>query len=234
MTIAKTITIPVITIDGPSGTGKGTIGQLLALELGWHYLDSGSLYRVLALAAEHHQVALDDETGLAHLASNMDIQFKINGHDLLPRVILDHLDVTEAIRSENCGNNASKVGVLPKVRQALLELQRAFRTVPGLVTDGRDMGSVVFPDAPIKLFLDASPQERAERRYNQLKKKGINVSLDALCTELVERDRRDRERVVAPLKPAPDAIIIDTTHMGIEEELQKIREIVRSVFPEST
>jgi cytidylate kinase len=218
------LSIPVITIDGPSGTGKGTVSALLAKELGWHYLDSGSLYRVLALAADSHQISLDDELRLVVLAQQLDVKF-IPAHDhLAPDVVLEGSNISESIRSESCGNKASIVGALAKVREALIARQRAFRIAPGLVTDGRDMGSVIFPDAPLKIFLSAETEERARRRYLQLKKRGISVSLDTLCADLVERDRRDRDRAVAPLKPAVDAHIIDTTHLSVDEVLQAIKQ----------
>lgn len=224
-------TIPVITIDGPGGTGKGTVGQRLAKELGWHYLDSGALYRLLALAAEKHQTALDDEQALAHLAQHLLAKFDTT-HNVgqLPQVSLEGIDVTDVIRGESYGSMASKVAALPLVRQALLERQWAFRKSPGLVTDGRDMGSVIFPDAELKIFLLASPQERARRRHEQLKARGINVSLATLCDELIERDERDQQRKVAPLIPAHDAIIVDTTHLDIDEVLQRIRIEVQRVF----
>lgn len=224
------LSIPVITIDGPSGTGKGTVSALLAKELGWHYLDSGSLYRVLALAADSHQISLDDELRLAALAKQLDVRF-VHSHDhLAPEVVLEGSNISESIRSESCGNKASLVGALAKVREALIARQRAFRVAPGLVTDGRDMGSVIFPDASLKIFLSADTEERARRRYLQLKKRGINVSLDTLCVDLVERDRRDRERAVAPLKAATDAHIIDTTHLSIDEVLQAIRQRMHIFF----
>jgi cytidylate kinase len=222
--------IPVITIDGPGGTGKGTIAQLLAQELGWHYLDSGALYRVLALAAEKHGIALEDETNLATLAQNLDVQFD-TAHNIgePPRVLLEGEDVGEIIRNETYGGMASHVAALRSVRQALLERQRNFRIAPGLVTDGRDMGSVIFPDATIKFFLLAAVEERARRRYEQLKARGISVSLAALCGELAARDERDRERSVAPLKPAKDAVIIDTTQLTVAAVLQRVRDEVCKV-----
>ncbi len=212
---------PVITIDGASGTGKGTVSQLLAKRLGWKLLDSGALYRVLALAAQKHSVALDNEEALNVLAEHLDVQF-IAQESNLPRVILEGEDVTDIIRAEKIGNAASIVAALPAVRAALLSRQRAFRDTPGLVADGRDMGTVVFPDAELKIFLQASPEERAMRRYNQLKERGINVTLGDLIEELRERDKRDQERIVAPLKPAEDAICIDTNHLSIEQVVEKI------------
>ncbi len=208
---------PVITIDGASGTGKGVVSQLVAKQLGWQLLDSGALYRVLALAAQKHGVALDNEPSLAILAEHLDVQFVATETGMPPEVLLESEDVTDVIRTEKMGNAASKVSVFPSVRQALLSRQRTFQEPPGLVADGRDMGTVVFPDAELKIFLIASPEERAERRYNQLKEKGINVNLSDLIQELYERDKRDQERPVAPLKPADDAICIDTDHLTIEE-----------------
>lgn len=213
---------PVITIDGPSGTGKGTIAQLLAEELKWNLLDSGALYRVLALAAKQHRVETDKEEALTVLARHLDVQFKATSQGYPPRIILEGEDVTETIRSEECGSDASKIATIASVRTALLDRQRAFCEAPGLVTDGRDMGTVVFPQAILKIYLEASQEERAKRRYNQLKEKGINVTLDSIFDDLVERDKRDSKRLVAPLKPAKDAIIIDTTGMHIEQVLKRI------------
>lgn len=212
---------PVITVDGASGTGKGTVSQLLAKRLGWKFLDSGALYRVLALAAQKHSVALDNEKALEVLAEHLDVQF-IAQESRLPQILLEGEDVTDTIRTEKIGNAASIVAALPAVRAALLSRQRAFRDEPGLVADGRDMGTVVFPEAELKIFLIASAQERALRRYNQLKERGISVNLGGLIKELQERDKRDQERIVAPLKPAEDAICIDTDHLSIEEVVEKI------------
>ena len=212
---------PIITIDGASGTGKGTVSQLLSKRLGWKFLDSGALYRVLALAAQKHSVALNDEKSLEVLAEHLDVQF-IAQESNLPDIILEGENVTETIRTEKIGNAASIVAALPGVRAALLSRQRAFRDAPGLVADGRDMGTVVFPDAELKIFLLASPEQRALRRYNQLKEKGISVNLADLIQELRERDKRDQERTVAPLKPAIDAISIDTDHLTIEQVVERI------------
>lgn len=212
---------PVITIDGASGTGKGTVSQLLATRLNWNFLDSGALYRVLALAAQKHSVALDDEKSVEVLAEHLDVQF-IAQESHFPRIILEGEDVTDTIRTEKIGNAASIVAALPAVRAALLSRQRAFREFPGLVADGRDMGTVIFPDADLKIFLLASPEERATRRLNQLKERGISVNLSDLIEELRERDKRDSERPVAPLKPAEDAICIDTDHLTIEQVVEKI------------
>lgn len=211
----------VITVDGPSGSGKGTVAALLAMQLQWHLLDSGALYRVLALAAEKHNVALDNEAALEKLAADLDVQFVVDS-DNKQRVILENTDVTDAIRNEIVGTHASKVAVLPAVRSALLHRQQSFRQAPGLIADGRDMGTVVFADAPLKVFLTASAEERARRRYLQLKDKGEAVNLTCLLEEIRARDERDTNRVIAPLKPADDAIILDSTTMTIEQVLERI------------
>lgn len=213
---------PVITIDGASGTGKGTVALVLAKQLAWKLLDSGALYRVLALAAQKHGVSLDNEAALQVLAEHLDVQFVATEASSPPTILLEGQDVTETIRTEKMGNAASKVGALSAVRTALLSRQRAFREPPGLVTDGRDMGTVVFPDAEVKIFLTATPEERAERRFKQLKEKGISVNLGDLIEELRERDHRDKERAVAPLRPAEDAVIIDTDHLTVEQVVERI------------
>lgn len=221
---------PVITIDGPGGTGKGTIAQLLAEELSWNLLDSGALYRVLAHAAHQHSIDFDNPEGLSALAENLDVQFKASKIGQFPRVLFEGQDVSDEIRSEACGNAASTVSVLPEVRQALLQRQRSFCQAPGLVTDGRDMGTVIFPNAMLKIYLDASQEIRAQRRYKQLQKKGINVNLAAVAEEIAKRDERDMQRAVAPLKPAEDAICIDTTKMTIAEVFdQVLRAATRSL-----
>ena len=213
--------VPVITIDGASGTGKGTVSQLLAAHLGWKFLDSGALYRVLALDAQKHSVALDNEKALEVLALHLDVQFHAHEGDF-PNIVLEGEDVTEHIRTEKIGNAASIVAALPAVRSALLSRQWDFREHPGLVADGRDMGTVVFPDARNKFFLMASPEERAKRRLNQLKERGISVNLGDLIDELRQRDKRDQERVAAPLKPAEDAVCINTDHLTVEQVVEKI------------
>lgn len=187
---------PVMTIDGPSGAGKGTLCQLLAEKLGWHLLDSGAIYRVLALAALHHDVELDSEAALVPLAANLDVQFQVDAEQV--KVVLEGEDVSRTIRTEEVGNAASKIAAFPRVREALLRRQRAFRQAPGLIADGRDMGTVVFPEAEVKIFLDASAEERAARRYKQLQDKGFDVNFERLLTEIRERDDRDRNRAVAP------------------------------------
>ena len=202
---------PVVTIDGPGGAGKGTVAAAIAAAKGWHLLDSGALYRIIAVSGEAADIALDDNNSLVALCERLQIVFAAD------RVQVDGQDLTEAIRTEEAGSSASKVAALPPVREATLTLQQGFRRAPGLVADGRDMGTVVFPDAPVKIFLDASAQARAERRYNQLKNKGLSVNLRALLEQIQERDARDRERAVAPLKPAQDALTIDSTQMTIEE-----------------
>ena len=214
--------IPVLTVDGPGGSGKGTIARIAAARLGWHFLDSGALYRLLALAAAKRGVSLDDESSLCKLTRVLDVRFEGGDADSEPSVYLEREDVSVAIRAESCGSNASRVAALPEVRTALLARQRAFRQPPGLVADGRDMGTVVFPDAGCKVFLEASPEERANRRHKQLKEKGMDASLRDLVKEIAERDARDRERSVSPLRPADDALVIDTTYLGIEAVVERV------------
>ncbi len=214
---------PVVTIDGPSGSGKGTVGRALAQRLGWHFLDSGALYRLVALAALDRDLPLDDEEALAALARGLDVRFDLETDS----VWLDGRPVGERLRAEETGNAASRVAALPAVRSALLERQRAFRQPPGLVADGRDMGTVVFPDAPLKIYLTASAAERARRRYNQLKEKGMEADLAALEREIAVRDERDMNRPVAPLKPAPDAVILDTSDLDIPATIDQALALVR-------
>ncbi len=220
--------IPVLTVDGPSGSGKGTVGRVVAARVGWGFLDSGALYRVLALAGARRGLSFDDEKALAELALKLDVCFAGGDEVSEPAVVLTEENVSREIRSETCGNNASRVSVLPQVRAALLERQRAFRIPPGLVADGRDMGTVVFPHAQAKVFLDARPDERARRRYNQLKEKGMTANLADLIKEITERDRRDRTRRIAPLRPAGDAVVIDTTELVIEEVVARVMDVVDS------
>ncbi len=214
--------IPVVTIDGPSGSGKGTVAALLAAKLGWKFLDSGALYRLLAFAARNHGVDLTNEEALKVLAAHLDVQFDTAGSGQGMRIVLEGEGVTEAIRNEVVGAGASQVAALPAVREALLQRQKAFREAPGLVADGRDMGTVVFPDATLKIFLTASAEERARRRYLQLKAKGDDVNLASLLDEIRARDERDTQRTVAPLKPADDAIQLDSTALSIEQVLGQI------------
>jgi CMP/dCMP kinase len=212
---------PVITLDGPGGAGKGTIAKLVARKLGWHLLDSGALYRLIALSALKNGVDLEDEAALALLAAGLDIEFLVTP-ELEVQVLLAGEEVGSQLRTEEAGAAASRVAALPGVRSALLERQRRFQQPPGLVADGRDMGTVVFPDAPLKIFLTASLEERAQRRYNQLKEQGVSANIQSLLQELAERDERDANRKVAPLRPAEDAIILDSTELGIDEVLDKV------------
>ncbi len=218
----KSRTTPVITIDGPSGTGKGTICQLLAKELGWNLLDSGALYRVLATAAKLHAVDVNNEEALEVLAAHLDVQFKTNHALKSVSIILEGENVTDTIRSQECSELASVIAQFPKVRAALLERQRDFAEPPGLVTDGRDMGTVVFPDAFLKIYLDASTEIRAKRRFLQLKDKGINANLAQVVEQLENRDQRDRSRKNAPLSAAADANIIDTTDLNVDQVFDKV------------
>jgi len=221
-------TVPVIAIDGPVGTGKGTVSHRVASALGFSLLDSGALYRVLALAARTRGISPDAGPALARLVENLGIEFAPGNAAEPVRVRLDGVDVTDDIRTEQCGNDASRVSAHCQVRDALLACQHGFRRPPGLVADGRDMGSVVFPDACVKVFLVATARVRAERRHKQLMAKGIDVRVARLYRELVERDRRDRERVVAPLKPAADAVVVDTTELDIDTVVTRVLEVARS------
>lgn len=221
-------TIPVITIDGPSGAGKGTVCRLLAQKLGWEILDSGAIYRVLALASIHHQIEPADEESLIPLAAHLDVQFLST--ETSSKIILEGEEVTLSIRNEEVGGIASQIAALPRVREALLRRQRAFRQLPGLIADGRDMGTVVFPDAEIKVFLTASAEERANRRYLELKEKGHDVKIGDLLNEIQARDDRDTNRTVAPMVPAEDAIEIDSTHISAQEVFQQLISVVEAKF----
>ena len=215
---------PVVTIDGPSGSGKGTVSRLVAQHAGWHLLDSGALYRLVAHAGSGRGLGLGDVEGHARLAASMQVAFGVDPHGG-EQVLLEERDVTQAIRTETAGQGASRVAAWPAVRAALLERQRAFARPPGLVADGRDMGTIVFPGARLKVYLTASAQERALRRYKQLKDKGSGVSLSALSREISERDARDSTRAVAPLIPAPDAELLDSTGISIEEVVGRILDL---------
>ncbi len=223
MTDTQGDAVPVLAIDGPGGAGKGTVSRLLASALGWHYLDSGALYRIVALAARRSAVALEDEPRVAALVPALDIRFGTGSDD---SVWLQGEEVSAHIRHEEAGAMASVVAALPAVREALLLRQRAFRQAPGLVADGRDMGTVVFIDALQKVFLTASAQERADRRYKQLIAKGIDVNIGDLLADINARDARDSSRAVAPLRPADDAIVVDTTRMSIPEVVSQILAMV--------
>jgi cytidylate kinase len=220
------LTVPVIAIDGPSGSGKGTVSRAAARELRWSLLDSGALYRLVALGGRRAGVDLTDAPGLARLALDLDIRFG-SGTDGAEIVWLGGEDVTGAIRTESAGNDASKVAALPEVRSALYERQRRFAVAPGLVADGRDMGTVVFPEAPVKIFLTASADERAARRYKQLKEKGVAATLAALSKEIAERDERDRTRSTAPLVASEDAVLLDSTGMSVDAVVERVLTIVR-------
>lgn len=220
--------IPVITIDGPSGAGKGTISQRVAQALGWHMLDSGSLYRLTALAATLDGAELDNQNAVTALAAKLDVVFEPTATGL--KIVLRGQDVSEAIRAEEIGMKASKVAALPAVRAALLTRQRDFAVAPGLVADGRDMGTTVFPQARLKIFMTASAEARAERRYKQLMEKGISASLPALVADLKARDEQDSNRSVSPLKPATDAVFLDTTSMGIDEVTAKVLALAKQIY----
>jgi len=215
---------PVIAVDGPGGSGKGTITTRLANHLGWHFLDSGALYRLTAIAVMKKQVSLDDEVALGETAANLDIHFETCEGEV--HAVLEGQDVTDLLRDEDTGITASRVAAIPAVRSALTGRQRQFRQLPGLVADGRDMGTVIFPDAKLKIFLTASAEIRAERRYKQLKDKGESVNLTRLFREIKARDLRDQSRSVAPLRPAEDAVIIDSTGLSIEEVFNKIVSLI--------
>jgi len=216
--------VPVVTIDGPGGSGKGTVALCLARHLGWNFLDSGALYRLVALSAIKRNIGATEEQALGKLTRELDVVFATDGDE--PAILLDAQDVTGSLRTEQVSAFSSCVAAIPGVRAGLLERQRAFRRKPGLVADGRDMGTVVFPDAQLKIFLTASVQERAKRRYKQLKEKGESVNLSRLFQDIEKRDERDRTRAISPLRPADDAYVVDSSEMGIEEVFQEILGLV--------
>lgn len=223
--------VPVLALDGPSGSGKGTIARQVAAALDWHLLDSGALYRLVGLAAKRGGIDLADEARLADLASGLNVRFGTD-EEGGEQIWLDDVDVTAEVRTEETGRLASTVAALPAVREALLDLQKSFRRAPGLVADGRDMGTHVFPDADVKVFLTATPEERAKRRYKQLKDKGIGVSLSALSRDIADRDRRDSERAAAPLRPADDAYVLDSSDMTIEDVTLEVLDRVTAIVSE--
>lgn len=220
--------VPIITVDGPSGSGKGTISQRVAEALGWHFLDSGAIYRVLGLMASRAGIGGDDVDKLVLMAENMPLSFDGD------RVLLAQEEVTDAIRTETAGNQASKVAAIPRVREALLAWQRNYARAPGLVADGRDMGTVVFPQAQVKIFLTASPEERAKRRYKQLKGKGLGVNLAGLIEEIRERDERDSQRAVAPLRASASALSLDSTNLTIDEVYTQVMQKAHETFGDLT
>lgn len=222
--------IPVITIDGPSGSGKGTVARAVASALGFHFLDSGALYRAVGLRALQHGVALDDDVGLDANARAADVRFVERGESN-PWVMLDGAEVSAHLHSQACADAASRCAARPVVREVLLDKQRALKQPPGLVADGRDMGTIVFPEAQVKVFLDASVEERARRRYKQLIEKGMPASMADLSRELAERDLRDRTRAIAPLQPAADATVVDSTSMDAAQVVETILRLVRQRFP---
>jgi cytidylate kinase len=225
--LTTTDTPTVITVDGPSGSGKGTLSQLLAKKIGYHLLDSGALYRLVALATLKQRIDIQDQQAVEKVAAQLDVHFDTAGDQT--RVLLSSEDVTNAIRSETISKSASVVAAYPGVRAALLKRQRDFRQLPGLVADGRDMGTTVFPDADLKIFLTASAEARAQRRYRQLTEKGETVDLEGLIKDIQERDERDSNRTVSPLKPAPDAVLLDSTQMTIQEVLEAMLNLVKGI-----
>ena len=224
---------PVLTLDGPSGAGKGTVASLVARAMGWHLLDSGAIYRLVGLAAQRSGVLLDDVRRLSELAASLEARFVPGSQSEPSRVVWGAEDVTEALRSEGCGRAASRIAAISEVREALLAWQRSFRRAPGLVADGRDMGTVVFPDALVKVFLTASAEERARRRHKQLKELGMDANLDAVLQDMVRRDARDVQRSVSPLRPAPDAWVLDTTGLAVAEVFTQVTTRLRRALDQT-
>ena len=216
------MTTPILTIDGPSGSGRGTVATRVARHFGWHFLDSGALYRITAYAALQNGLDLADESAVTEVAANLPVTFEVNPDSGEVQVLLDGENIGDRIRTEEAGNAASKVAALQDVRAALLQRQRDFHQAPGLVADGRDMGTVVFPEADYKVFLTASAEERAKRRYKQLSQKGIDANISDLAAEIAERDKRDAERKVSPLKPADDAVVIDSSELSIDKVVAQV------------
>ena len=220
--------VPVLTIDGPSGAGKGTVSRIVARRLGWHYLDSGALYRAVGVAASWADIDTSDASALVRCTFDTKVRF-VESQGQGMRVLVNEVDATDELRLETTGALASAIAAIPEVRSALKERQRAFRMAPGLVADGRDMGTVIFPDAPYKVFLTASAEERAQRRHKQLKDKGVSVNFDDLLREIMARDARDAQRTVAPLKPADDAVLIDTSGIGIDDVVARVLDLLPAV-----
>jgi CMP/dCMP kinase len=227
----KSATQNIITIDGPSGSGKGTVSLLLAQHLGWHMLDSGALYRVLGVATQRHGISVSETEQVTQLARNMDVQFEVNHQTGEIEPVFEGENIGKIIRTDQAGQAASQVAAIPSVREALLARQRDFYDLPGLVADGRDMGTVVFPDAPVKIFLTASAECRAERRYNQLKNKGVSANMRALLDSIKARDERDKTRPVAPLVPAEGAFIVDSSNLSIEQVVTQVLEFTSKSMP---
>lgn len=221
--------IAVIAIDGPSGSGKGTISKRVAIQLGWHLLDSGALYRLVALAAERHAIAVENQEALIQLAAHLDVQFKAKSAKDELVIELEGENVTDDIRTEACSQMASRVAAIPEIRSALLDRQRGFMHEPGLVADGRDMGTVVFPKARLKIFLTASQEIRAQRRHKQLKEKGISVNVAEILDDISQRDKRDSGRSVSPLIAADDAVVIDTSEMSIDAVVEKVMKLYQAI-----
>ncbi|MGX5173786.1 (d)CMP kinase [Aliikangiella sp. IMCC44653] len=221
----------IITVDGPSGSGKGTISQMLAEHLGWHILDSGALYRVLGIAVKRHAIDINNHQDVAQLARNMDVHFESNPKTNEVEPILEGENLAKLVRTDEAGQAASQVAIIPEVREALLQRQKDFYSMPGLIADGRDMGTVVFPHAPVKIFLTASPECRAERRYKQLINKGVSANMRALLDSIKERDERDRNRPVAPLVPAEGAFVVDSSNLSLSEVMTQVLDFASKSLP---